>query len=191
MLAARQGALNTLSNRVRARSTTPSSGTARQTGSRVRPSAERGAINRPMAANPIAPAAAIKSMRSSVIPPIARTGASEALTMDRRPSAPRGGCPAGLDAVVNTANQDPGGRQPARRPHRNRVAAQVHTVSAARERDVQSIVDDDAGRGAARDGEHVVDEPRQLRGVEIALADLNEVHARARRMTRLGQEAAA
>jgi len=93
--------------------------------------------------------------------------------------------------VNGAANQEPGGRQPARRPHRNRVAAQVHTVSAARERDVQSIVDDDAGRGAARDGEHVVDEPRQLRGVEIALADLNEVHARARRMTRLGQEAAA
>jgi hypothetical protein len=73
---------------------------------------------------------------------------------------------------------------------RNGIAAQVNAGGAARKGDVEAIVDEDAGRTAARHGDQFLDDIRELRCLEIALAELQVVDAGVDGMTGLLDEAA-
>ena len=64
-------------------------------------------------------------------------------------------------------------------------------VRAAGDRDVEPIVDHDARRRPSNRVEHRGDERRQRRGLEVALAHLNEIDARVGGVTGLRQETAA
>jgi len=66
---------------------------------------------------------------------------------------------------------------------RERISTEVHAVGTGRERDVETIVDQDARPGAAYSFDTRRDEARQRAALEIALADLHEMHAGARRGT--------
>ena len=66
---------------------------------------------------------------------------------------------------------------------RERISAEVHAVGTGRERDVETIVDQDARPGAAYSFDTRRHEARQRAALEIALTDLHKVHAGARRRT--------
>ena len=71
---------------------------------------------------------------------------------------------------------------------RERISAEMHAVGPGRQRDVETIVDHDARPGAAYSFDTRRDEARQRAALEIALADLHEVHAGARRGTHARDE---
>ena len=64
----------------------------------------------------------------------------------------------------------------------------MHAVRTGRERDVETIVDQDARPGAAYRFDTRGHEARQRAALEIALTDLHEVHACARRGTHARDE---
>ena len=66
---------------------------------------------------------------------------------------------------------------------RDRISAEMHAVGTGRQRDVETIVDHDARPGAAYSFDTRRHEARQRAALEIALADLYEMHAGARRGT--------
>ena len=66
----------------------------------------------------------------------------------------------------------------------------MHAVGAARQRDVEPIVDDEPGGRAAGDGQHGLDEGRQRAGLQIALADLNQIDAASTACSEPGQQEA-
>ena len=66
---------------------------------------------------------------------------------------------------------------------RERISAEMHAVGTGRERDVETIVDQDARRRAAYGVDTRRHEARQRAALEIALTDLYEVHAGVRRGT--------
>jgi len=156
------------------------------------------ARNRPIAATPAAPASGHRPDRSSDTPPIARTGNrnrpgnhGESFHAEhlRKP---------GFDEDGNTVPQSGSrsrGRVTAHRPRgptvrsgsgrrhrprtrrRNRIAAQVHAVRAAGERDIQPLVDDHPRLRSAGEAHELDDERRQRRSLEIGFSHLNEIDA--------------
>ena len=81
-------------------------------------------------------------------------------------------------------------RNPANGGDRNRIAAQVHAVGAARQRDVEAIVDNNACAAAAREETDPGNQVAQRRAVEVAFAHLHEIDARLAGMPHLRQQAA-
>ena len=92
--------------------------------------------------------------------------------------------------VDRAADEEPVRRQAPCRLDGDRIGAQVDAIGRARERDVEAIVDDHAGRSASRHGDKIRDERRQLRSLEIALTHLDEVDAGVHGMARLRDQAA-
>ena len=150
-----------------------------------------------MAATPAAPARAQAAARSGVIPPIARIGRSvERTTAAEGVRALRGHVRLLRLARKHGAEQQVVGlalredflpamhrptHDPRRRPQRpdarggRTIRAKVHAVKAGGQRDVRAIVDHDSGSGAAGAQRQPGREGRQRAGVQVPLADLNQV----------------
>ena len=69
------------------------------------------------------------------------------------------------------------------------VEAQMHAICASRQSPRQPIVDHDARSRAACETDDVLDERGQVRRVEVALTNLNQVHASVDRVPHLVEEA--
>ena len=84
-----------------------------------------------------------------------------------------------------STDQETGRSDGARRCRRQGVVPEVHALRATGERDVETIVDHDTRPGSLSCADEIGDEGRQLRGLEIAFANLNRSRFRIRRPTRL------
>ena len=65
----------------------------------------------------------------------------------------------------------------------------MNAGGAARQRDIQTIVDHDAAAASPGHGHHPGDEPRQLRRFEIGLTDLEDIDPRVERVPGLAEQA--
>ena len=75
------------------------------------------------------------------------------------------------------------------RQGRHRIGAQVNAAGAARQSDIQTIVDHDAAAAPSGHGHHPGHKPRQLGRLEIRFADLEDIDPRVDRVLGLLEQA--
>jgi hypothetical protein len=80
-----------------------------------------------------------------------------------------------VDLVNGPPDEEPRWHHRSHAGRRHGVPSQVHTVGVTRHRDIQPVVDDDARGGSSGDADHARDERDELRGVDVAFPNLNDV----------------